>query len=111
RRPVSSFTDAADLSIEFAVSQGEATRKTRLDEALEPVTTEIARGIWSHIGIEGIPEAERAPGRIEIKFPLHLLWQPGGPLLFFLFLRVRLLHIGWRCRCCFLGPNVRRDDQ
>src|SRR6266576_3913144 len=73
RRSVSSFAHATDLAIKLALSQSEAGCERRFNEALEPVTTEVAGGVGPYIGIEGIAEAERTPGRIKIEGPLQLL--------------------------------------
>ena len=73
RRSVSSFAHATDLAVKLALSQSEAGCERRFNEALKPVITEVAGGVGPYIGIEGIAEAERTPGRVKIEGPLQLL--------------------------------------
>ena len=73
------LADDADRAVERTGFQAIIGRERRFRVGLHPVVAEVARGVGSRVGVEGISETERADSGVEVEFELHLLRQARRP--------------------------------
>ncbi len=106
RRGEGALAHPADLAVELALADAEAGRERGLDVALEPVVAQVAGRIGPRVGVQGVPEAERAHTGVDVEGPCPLLGQSGRPLLFL----GRGGGSGRGCGHRLLGDGARRNE-